>query len=69
MLDWNPVQSSVIQSVAYDRGNLYVKFISGTMYVYFDVPNETFVALGNAPSKGSYLDDNIKGKYAYEKLT
>lgn len=37
-LEWIGVDSSNIFAVAYEYGSVYVKFISGDVYEYCDVP-------------------------------
>ena len=63
------VASSNIEAICYDEGNqeLHVQFLSGDYYVYHDVPREIFEDLMEAPSKGSYLNREIKGVYQYTK--
>ena len=63
------VDSSNIEAIGYDENNqeLHVQFLSGGYYVYHDVPREIFDDLVEAPSKGSYLNREIKGVYQYSK--
>lgn len=63
------VDSSNIESIGYDDDTLelHVQFLSGGLYVYGDVPREIFDDLLNAPSKGSFLNREIKGVYQYAK--
>lgn len=65
-----PVVSSNVESIGYDEGTqtLRVRFLSGSEYDYKNVPVMEFEQLKNAPSVGSYLNRNIKGNYAYEKV-
>ncbi|RZL20102.1 MAG: KTSC domain-containing protein [Pedobacter sp.] len=62
--------SSVILSLDYDneRSELSVTYVSGAVYIYKNVPEKTFKHLKAAPSKGTYLNLHIKGKYDYEKV-
>ena len=64
------VDSSNVEAIGYDGGKqeLHVNFLSSGSYVYFDVPEAVFVEFLQAPSKGRYLNDYIKGVYSYEKL-
>ena len=65
------VESSSIDSVGYDeaRKRLIVRFLgSGRTYAYHGVDVATFKALLDAPSKGSYLNTEIKGAFPYERL-
>lgn len=66
-----PVQSSNIKAVGHDDidQKLYVAFKSNTVYVYLDVPAETFHALLQANSKGLYLNQNIKPKHSAIRIS
>jgi len=63
-----PVDSSNLKSVGYDNQNLFVEFGKGTVYVYYNVPQELYLELLNADSKGKYLNSNIKNVYQYERI-
>lgn len=65
-----PVESSNVESIGYDEGTqtLRIKFLSGATYDYKNVLAMEYEQLKNAPSIGSYLNRNIKGNYAYEKV-
>lgn len=66
--EWINVESSIISGVRWVDGNLYIRFNAGSMYVYYDVHEETYEQLVNAPSKGEFFVSNIKGKYEYSRL-
>lgn len=70
MVEWQPVESSNIEAIAYSSGKseLHVKFKSGVEYAYSDVPASVVDDLMAAPSKGKFLAENIKGKYPYSKV-
>lgn len=59
--------SSQIAGYDYDPATktLTVEFKSGGTYTYHDVPAEKFEAMQAAPSVGSYLHANIKGKHEH----
>jgi len=57
-----------LKSVGYDNQNLFVEFGKGTVYVYYNVPQELYLELLNADSKGKYLNSNIKNVYQYERI-
>lgn len=61
-------QSSTIVRVAYDGDQqiLNVEFKNGG-YIYYDVPEYVFEGMRNAPSKGQYLAQEIKGRYRYSR--
>jgi len=46
---------------------LRIRFVSGLIYNYKGVPEEIFRALKTAASKGTFLNQYIKGKYEFEK--
>lgn len=56
------VSSSAIDRVRYDaqRRELAVTFRSGRVYVYADVPEETYAALLAADSKGAFFNAAIR---------
>lgn len=62
-----PVESSNIQSIGWEDMELYITFNSAITYVYYDVPEEVFEEMLDAPSQGKYFHANIKGKYDYDK--
>lgn len=64
-----PVISSNVASMGYDEETrkLLVKFLSGVMYEYSDVPPEKWEGL-KGTSVGSYLHREIIGHYACEKI-
>ena len=64
------VSSSNIESIGYDANNLelHIRFLNGSLYVYKNVPQFEYDNLLQAPSVGSYLNRNIKGGYAYERV-
>ena len=65
-----PVVSSNVESIGYDEDTqiLKIKFLSGAIYEYKNVPIMEFEQLKNASSVGSYLYRNIKNNYPYEKV-
>lgn len=66
-----PVISKHIHSVGYDAeaATLEVKFDSGAVFQYYNVPADVYAELISAPSKGSYFDYKIKQNYNYCKVT
>ena len=64
------VDSSNIEAIGYDdeAQELHVRFLSGETYVYHGVPRERFDAMMDAPSKGSFLNREVKGAFEYNKL-
>lgn len=62
--------SSVVAHFNYDEktSTLRVKYISGMVYDYKNVPEKVYREMKAYQSKGSYLNDYIKGKYDFEKV-
>ena len=69
MPDMIYVDSSNIEQIGYDGDNmeLHVIFKGGALYVYSNVPVQIYEELQGAPSKGSYLNREVKGTYHYDK--
>ena len=61
------VDSSSIFSVGYEvrggDGDLYVKFNSGKVYTYVNVPRRVYLGLIGAKSTGRYFTTYVKGSY------
>lgn len=70
MLDVVAVESSTIASVGYDLalGLLQLEFCSRVIYHYFGVPVGVHEALLEAPSKGSFFNRAIRGRFPYCRL-
>ncbi len=62
--------SSVIDTIDYFPENLTlrIKFVSGLIYDYKQVPPEVFKSLKIAGSKGRFLNFHIKGKYEFDRI-
>jgi KTSC domain len=46
----------------------WIRFRRGRTYVYFDVPPSAYAALLEAPSKGRYLNFEIKPYHEYRRV-
>jgi KTSC domain-containing protein len=57
------VNSSAIRAIGYDGSTLTVEFHTGRTYEHPDVPDAVFEGLMQAPSKGTYYNQHIRGKY------
>jgi hypothetical protein len=67
-MDWISISdSSAIEGFGYDtaRRTLEVRFKSGQAYTYFNVPPKVFDAMQDAPSKGHFVTDHVKGKFEF----
>lgn len=64
------VTSSNVEAIGYDKDSqtLQVEFKNGSVYQYFDVPENVFNELRDAGSIGGYLASNIKGIYRYSRI-
>lgn len=62
-----PVESTTLATVAYDEARelLQLEFRSRAIYQYFGVPAAVHAALLCAPSKGSYFNRVIRGRFPY----
>ena len=62
--------SSVIHAMHYDPGSktLRVIFLSGAIYDYKEVPERVYGDMQAAPSKGVFLNREIKGRYDFEQI-
>lgn len=63
-----PVISSNVAEIGWEEESLYVRFKSGALYQYFDVPVEVYEAMVIAPSKGKFLHQEVKDTYEYERV-
>ena len=62
--------SSNVKAIAYDPQGpvLYVQFHNGAVYEYMDFPPDKWQEFLNSPSKGKYLNSNIRGRYETRKI-
>lgn len=62
--------STIIRSFDYDpqRALLIVRFVSGSVYQYFDVPEQLFADMKNFREKGIFYNQHIKGKFRFERI-
>ena len=69
-MEWVAVKSRMLVAVAYssDWQQLYLKFRSGDIYCYREVPRERFDELLAADSKGQYCRRHILNQYRYERI-
>lgn len=61
--------SSVIQSFVYDKEEqrLVVRFVTGKVYTYDDVPAEVAEGFKAAASKGTYFNDVIRDRFPFAR--
>jgi hypothetical protein len=61
------VESGTLRALVYDhaRGVLQLEFRTRAIYRYFGVPVAVYESLLSAPSKGSYFNRVIRGRFPY----
>ncbi|MFJ1705483.1 KTSC domain-containing protein [Kitasatospora sp. NPDC088346] len=66
-----PLESSCVRSAGYDAAGrrLEVEYTGGSVYHYLAVPAEEYAGLLAAESHGTYLNREIKGRYAYRRVS
>jgi len=64
------VASEAIDTIRYEpaRARLLVRFRSGELYAYREVPDEVHRAFLEAPSKGRFFQARIRDRYPFERL-
>jgi hypothetical protein len=64
------VESTTLVAIGYDDALsiLQLEFRSGAHYQYFEVPAAVHQGLLNAPSKGSYFNQSIRGHFPYRLI-
>ena len=62
------VTSTDIASVGYSGSTLHIRFNSGGLYAYYNVPADIYNGLMSAGSKGRYFHANIKGRYGDTRI-
>lgn len=69
MIERNPVGSSNVVSIGYDPDSqtLEVEFRSG-IYQYYNVGQHIYEELMSAPSKGQFINSQIKNVYPFSKV-
>lgn len=61
------VTSAAVAQIEYDAASrtLFIRFISGEWYAYFDVPPRVRDTFQVAESKGRFFQDHIRDHYTY----
>lgn len=61
------VDSSILRAFGYDDGReiLQLEFLNRAIYHYYGVPAAVHEAMLGAPSKGSYFNRVIRGRFPY----
>jgi len=63
--------STVIRSIEYNAATavLTITFVTGSVYEYYDVPQEVYNQLKNFREKGVFYNGSIKGKYRFARVS
>ena len=69
-MTWLPVDSKMFTSVAYDEEKqvLHLRFRSGEVYRYFELPAAEYQALLDAESRGRFFLAHIRDHFRYERM-
>ncbi|NTH66574.1 KTSC domain-containing protein [Agrobacterium rhizogenes] len=64
------VASTTVASIGYDEPTqtLEVEFSTGSIYQYYNVTAFLYEQLMQAPSKGQFLNTNIRNAYPYSRV-
>lgn len=64
------VTSSVLATVAYDPVTwiLELEFLSGWVYLYYNIPEEIYLGLLQSSSKGNYFTREIRDFGYFERI-
>lgn len=64
------VISSNIASIGYNKVSqtLEIEFLNGSLYEYYDIPDNIYDELMSADSQGKYLAQKIKKIYKYKQI-
>jgi hypothetical protein len=67
---WYSVKSSNLARIQYNKRweRLNVEFHDGSIYRYYDFPEEEFDALYSSGSKGKFLHRFIMDSYDYDRI-
>ena len=70
-IERRPVDSSRMASIGYDKSSqtLEIEFPGNRVYRYKSVPERVYNALMRAPSKDDFFNKNIRGVYAYSRMS
>ena len=73
---WLPVLSSNLQAVMFvphdprvqSPNMLFIRFVNGSIYCYYNVPRQVWLDLMKAPSKGIYHWRRIRNRFSFSKV-
>ena len=63
--------STDIRAIGHNSKTLemHIHFISGGLYAFYNVPISLYGQLMNAPSKGKFFHQHIRGRYGDTKIS
>lgn len=69
-MTWQAIESKMFTAAAYDAEPrvLYLRFVSGEVYRYFDFPEEQWREFLVAESRGRFFLRSIRDRFRYERL-
>ena len=69
--DWHILKSSMLRAVSYveETCELRVRFVSGAVYRYHEVPADVAAALLSPPdgSSGRYFNEHVRDAFDYDE--
>lgn len=70
-MDRIPVESSNLRSIGYDAASqtFEVEFKNHAIYQYYNVPEQIWMELEAAPSKGKYYSSQIKDRFLSQRVS
>ena len=65
-----PVASSNVAAIGYDSPTqtLEVEFVNGSVYQYYNVPEQMHERIMREPSKGRFLNAYIRDSYPHSRV-
>jgi hypothetical protein len=71
MIEYTPVESSMIKKIGYNASNhqLHIIFHNDSHYIYYNVPVSIYIRLGKADSVGKYFLSEVKPIFVCQNVT
>jgi hypothetical protein len=70
IMEWQSLESKLLAASAYDAGKciLWLRFVSGDVYRYFEFTAEQYQEFLDAESHGRYFLNYIRKNFRYERI-
>lgn len=70
MEHYTDFSSSNVARISYDSSSstLEVEFLNGSIYQYYDVPQNVWEDFKSASSKGQFIHQHLRGQYRYARV-